>query len=181
VEWCEDCILARYNLLPSAPVRVRPSLSVEFIIQSFAEQFASASEASSGAQLQRSLLSWFELQEVKQGEVIWREGDKPQQVCVLVSGKLRAEDETGAVQDTDCPGCMFGEFGLITGDRRQNTLVALTDARLDVLTAGKWAQLQASEPKLAFLLASVALKYAGNRLHHVAISTVKPNVRAIPV
>lgn len=179
VAWCEGCILARQT--PSSPsLAVRPSLSLDFVLQTIAPNFASASEATDGAKLQRELLEWFEPTEVHADQVLWREGDKPQQVAVLISGTLQAEDQSGAVQVADVQGCMLGEFGLMTGERRQNTVRAITNSKLYVLSLDRWAQMQEEAPRLAFVLASVALKYAGKRLQHVAISATA-QANAVPV
>ena len=92
--------------------------------------------------------------------MLWREGDEPQQAVVLLSGRLCALDESGARQQTDVAGCM----------PRQNTVHALTDSRLYQLTRARRAQMQVEAPHLAAVLATVALKYAGNRLRQLAFS-----------
>jgi CRP-like cAMP-binding protein len=133
-----------------------------------------------GSRLEEELLRWFESVQVETGAVLWREGDMPQQALVLVKGRLCAVDDMGAVQETDVAGCMLGEFGLITGESRQNTVTALSPCRLYQLTRERWVQMQDEVPRLAFVLSTVALKYAGNRLRQVAFSA-QHAISAVPV
>jgi CRP/FNR family cyclic AMP-dependent transcriptional regulator len=116
---------------------------------------------------------------VAEGTVLWCEGDKPAQAFVLVEGRLEAIDEAGERQEADVPGCMLGEFGLITGEHRQNSVTALTPCTLYELSRAQWERMQEAEPRLAFVLTSVALKYAGNRLRQVAFSAHQSS--AVPV
>ncbi|KAJ1634658.1 hypothetical protein T492DRAFT_971571 [Pavlovales sp. CCMP2436] len=105
--------------------------------------------------------------------------------CLLPSFKsdlyhvMPAFDEAGERQQVDEPGCMLGEFGLITGEHRQNTVTALSPCTLYELSRSQWEHMQEEKPRLAFVLTSVALKYTGNRLRQVAFSAHQSS--AVPV
>lgn len=184
VAWCEDRLITRCRLDEggaSAPSPgVKPSLSLDFILQTVAPSYAAeAAEETDGLRVPRELLEWFHPIDVGARTVLWREGEKSSRALVLVSGRLKASDENGAVQICDVSGCMLGEFGLITGERRQNTVETLTPARLFELTSESYESMIAKAPRVAFVLASAALKYAGKRLHNLAI--VLSQAQATPV
>jgi hypothetical protein len=183
VAWCEERILAEQ---PGARARgeLRPaqsSQSLQAILETLAQRSrgASGDDGGGGLLVHGDLLSWFALVDVPEGAVLWREGDEPQQAVVLLAGRLCARDESGSTQ-TALAGCMLGEFGLITAEPRQNTVLALTDCKLYQLTRARWVQMQAEAPHLATVLTTVALKYAGNRLRQLAFSAQHAS-SAIPV
>lgn len=204
VAWCEDHILASLAPPPTrAPSDassargtrqpqveaaggalgvLRPASSarsLETILQTVARGSAPPS-AAERSRLQEDLLSWFEVRAVAEGTVLWREGDSSEQALVLIEGSLQAVDGAGAVQLAEVSGCMLGEFGLITGEHRQNTVTAVSACRYYELTRARWVAMQEEAPRQAFVLTSVALKYAGNRLRQVAFSALHAS-SAVPV
>lgn len=198
VAWCEDHILSTRAAPPSpssplsaAAAEVRHAAagvsgplstarSLGTILQAVARGSDAAPSAAESSRLQEALLSWFEERSVPAGTVLWREGDRSERAVVLAEGSLQAFDEAGGAQLAEVGGCMLGEFGLITGERRQNTVTALSACRLHELTRARWVQMQEEAPRQAFVLASVALKYAGNRLRQVAFSALNGS-SAVPV
>ncbi len=57
--------------------------------------------------------------ETEKGEVVYREGDHPEEVYFLSSGKIDLVDESGRVMVQMLEGCLFGEIEVLEGTNRK--------------------------------------------------------------
>ncbi len=122
------------------------------------------------------LCPYLELREWEKDTVVMQEGDFEDYMGFVVEGKLAVKKQTGywgkqiviAVLDK---GTMVGEGAFIDQGPRSNTIMAMENSRLLVLTAQKMNDLTLNRPMLAIKLMkymlhiiSVRLRKAGDRI-----------------
>jgi SulP family sulfate permease len=102
------------------------------------------------------LWEYFERVSLEEGTKLIEQGEAPDDVYVLESGRLRVELVTpGATQmrvSTVLPGVIVGEVALYTQDRRTADVVAETPSVVLRLTRTAIERMEAEEPQLAGLL-----------------------------
>ncbi|MEO6774391.1 MAG: GGDEF domain-containing protein [Kofleriaceae bacterium] len=87
------------------------------------------------------------------GEPIITEGEPGDSMFFLIEGNAEAKLETGKVVRSYAPGSYFGELSFINpGHRRSTSIVATTDAALQVLDQRSTQSLIASHPTAIFTL-----------------------------
>lgn len=106
---------------------------------------------------------YLELVEVRAGEVLCRHGEAPIGCGVLAAGQLETEKAAGERQKID-PGFSFGALALASDDVGYETVHALRDSVLYVLTRPRLAELQRLNPALGGVLTLSLLEHLGNRL-----------------
>lgn len=115
-------------------------------IKKLSQAIASAAQDSPVSQW---LLPHMNRRQLKAGEVLFRKGERAEEVVYVGSGELRIAD-TGRRLGT---GELIGEIGLFSPDRkRTQTLVCETDAELYYMTDEMIFQLYYQQPKLGFYL-----------------------------
>ena len=122
------------------------------------------------------LCPYLELREWNKNTIVMQEGEFEDYMAFVVEGKLAVKKHTGywgkqiviAVLDK---GTMVGEGAFIDQGPRSNTVVAMENSRLLVLTAQKMNDLILNRPMLAIKLMkhmlhiiSVRLRKAGDRI-----------------
>jgi len=103
------------------------------------------------------------------GAIIWKQGDSSDFCFLLHEGLLvnSLENEAGTAEECH-PGCLVGEYHLLNQEKRMGTLVAKEDSVGFILSSTELAHMQKSEPYLAYVLASICIRYLGQRCHHVS-------------
>jgi diguanylate cyclase (GGDEF)-like protein len=93
------------------------------------------------------------LRAIAAGDPILTEGEPGEEMFFLVEGTAEAKLHSGKAVRSYGPGSYFGELSFINpGHRRSTTVVATTDARLQVLDQSSVASLIATHPKAIFTL-----------------------------
>jgi SulP family sulfate permease len=102
------------------------------------------------------LWDYFERASLEEGTKLIEQGDAPDDVFVLESGRLRVElvtpDGTQMRVSTVLPGVMVGEIGWYTEDRRTADVVAETPCVILRLRRASIERMEAEEPQLAATL-----------------------------
>jgi SulP family sulfate permease len=97
-------------------------------------------------------LPFFETRDLAAGEVLFAQGDRPDAIYLLRSGRLSAHVRQGArevwVRSIHAGG-MVGEMGVFRGMPRSATVRAEADSVVLRLSAEHWIELQLREPALA--------------------------------
>jgi SulP family sulfate permease len=122
-----------------------------------AEAPPEASGADDGfAELPPHLEPYLERRSIPEGAVLIHQGDAPDDVFVLESGRLRVEWATsdgGRVRlNTVRPGAMVGEVALYTGLRRSADVIAEVPSVVLILSRASIQRLEAEEPATAAAL-----------------------------
>jgi len=98
---------------------------------------------------------------LRDGNVLFTEGDDEAYLVVIVSGEIdiikQDSSQTSQLVSTIREGKVFGEMSLLDGEPRSATAVAKGEAMIYVLTKERFRLLQKEEPAAAL---SVALKMA---------------------
>ena len=157
LEWCEDQLL--HNCALPAALDTRLDIAVRQMHALLPKQSVADVEA---------LVALFRDEELRRGEVLWRQGSPGDFCCILLRGRLLSEieDEAGTREDVS-PGAVIGEFHLISGRARTTTVTAVEDAAIKVLDRDALAEMHARRPELALLLDRIAMGYLERRLNHV--------------
>jgi SulP family sulfate permease len=102
------------------------------------------------------LWEYFERVSLAEGTKLIEQGDPPDDVFVLESGRLRVElvtpEGTQMRISTVLPGVMVGEIGWYTEDRRTADVVAETPCVILRLRRASIERMEAEEPQLAAML-----------------------------
>lgn len=108
------------------------------------------------ADLPAHLMVYLERRSLAEGTVLIRQGDPPDDMFVLASGRLRVEFSTPEGDrrrlSTVRPGVMVGEMSLYTGVARSADVVAETPSEVLVLTRASIERLETEEPETAAAL-----------------------------
>jgi CRP/FNR family transcriptional regulator, cyclic AMP receptor protein len=83
----------------------------------------------------------------KQGEVLFRKGERADVMAYLASGRLRIQKLDEPIE----PGALLGEIGIFSPDHvRTQTIVCETDGEIYTMTEERTYQLYYQNPKLGF-------------------------------
>jgi len=86
-----------------------------------------------------------QLIELKEGEVLFEEGDEGHSMYIVLAGvlgvRMKQSDGTDSVIDKLAPGATVGELALLSGQPRSATVFAVNDAGLIRLSQSKFEQL----------------------------------------
>ncbi len=108
------------------------------------------------ADLPPHLMAYLERRTLAEGTVLIHQGDPPDDMFVLASGRLRVELSTPEGDrmrlSTVRPGVMVGEMALYTGVARSADVVAETPSEVLVLTRASIERLEIEEPDTAAAL-----------------------------
>ena len=107
--------------------------------------------------------------EVAAGDVVLRQGDPGDDLCLVLSGRLAVRvdraDGPPTLLDEVGPGGVVGEMALLTGQPRTATVVALEPSRLARLARVDFERLAARQPAaLGGLLRRILPRLRGNQL-----------------
>ena len=96
------------------------------------------------------------------GDVLFREGDRQETMYIIVSGRLRittaSPDGTQHVVGEVSPGELVGELGLLSGEPRVATAVAIRETHLVEITLPVFEQLAERHPEAVIRLAKLVIK-----------------------
>jgi NTE family protein len=93
---------------------------------------------------------------VAAGEWLFREGDLPDALYVVVSGRLRVTAHIGDEEETIRvvgPGSLLGELGVLTGAARSASVQAVRDSQVVALDAARFLELVRTDAAFAAALA----------------------------
>jgi SulP family sulfate permease len=118
---------------------------------------AAAGGATDGlAGLPPHLASYLERRTIEEGDALIRQGDEPDDLFVLASGRLRVElslaDGTKMRVSTVRPGVVVGEIGVYTGEARTADVVAEAPSVVLCLGRASLERLELEEPENAAAL-----------------------------
>jgi CRP/FNR family transcriptional regulator, cyclic AMP receptor protein len=99
-----------------------------------------------------ALAGMFEARQVRAGTCLTREGASGYTFFVIESGMLEVE-QNGAVVSTLGPGDFFGETAIISGERRNATVTAASEADLLVLFGTDFRILERDWPAIGVKIA----------------------------
>ena len=71
-----------------------------------------------------------------QNELIYRIGEVADEMFILIQGRMRATNESGAMLGEIFPGSTMGEMGVITGQTRSANIVAMEKSAGFVISRG---------------------------------------------
>lgn len=99
----------------------------------------------------------------KEGDVVFRKGDRAEKIYLLKSGHLSVDELDAAIR----PGEIFGEMGVFASEQvRSATLRCKTDVELLYMTDKQIRQLYYQNPDFGFYLIQLLLKrFSQNELH----------------
>ncbi|KAJ9442077.1 sulfate permease [Diplonema papillatum] len=118
-----------------------------------------------------SLAKFFIKVNVREGEQLWRKGDRPTRCVIVASGILLADPMTNEPPEPVLVGSMAGELGLLTGEQRQHTLVAANESAVYIGNADIFGDARAH---IAFM--QIAINYASHRLFNLNLQGRIPAV-----
>src|SRR6266851_4391107 len=97
------------------------------------------------------------------GSALVREGEQPDVVLAVIAGRLRvAQGDQPKILATLAAPALVGEMALLSGEPRNATVTALTQARAFRIPASLFREVIATEPEFARQLAAFAGIRAGN-------------------
>ena len=118
---------------------------------------------------------------LREGEILWRQGDDAREMAVVVEGRLAATLRSAGDRAREIglagPGDVVGEIGLLDGGAHSMTVEVTQDATLLILGKQDIAALLASGHPAAFSLkrrlAQVFAERLRNQLRHLAGTTLE--------
>ena len=129
------------------------------------EQVRSASEDDMSFEF---MIPHMRKEKFKQGEVVFRRGDKADKIYLLKSGKLTLDELDVVIR----PGEIFGEMGVFASEPvRLATLRCDSEAELLSMTDKQIKQLYYQNPQFGFYLIQLLLKRFSQNEGHVEINT----------
>ena len=152
--------LRRGGLVPSEVIRFEPDLDhalqrcEDVLLEEAGPDRVGA--VGEGGRLPPHLMPYLERRSLPEGSMLIRQGDPPDAMFVLESGRLRVELSTpeGARRrlSTVRPGVMVGEIALYTGVPRTADVIAETPCVVLGLSRASIERLEAEEPETAAAL-----------------------------
>ncbi|MDY7105178.1 MAG: patatin-like phospholipase family protein [Actinomycetota bacterium] len=94
----------------------------------------------------RRLIAESQLRWLESGEILWRAGDPPESLALVVTGRLRVLDTEEAVVAELSRGEPVGEMALLTDEPRAATVCAARDSQVLVLDRERADQLLSDHP-----------------------------------
>ncbi len=116
-----------------------------------------------------TLAPLFDCRQVNAGETLWEEGDEDNHVVFVASGRIEEKKETEfegkqVVIGVYTEGAILGEFGILDGQPRAFTAVALEDSKLLTLNRENFDRLTSEHPDLGMKLLKGMLLAVSTRL-----------------
>lgn len=126
--------------LAMIPINVKKVIQIRKLIRAI-------EHAKSDTPVADWLLPHMTRRQAKAGQVLWKRGDKANEMLYVESGTLRLVEH----DETLGAGAIVGEIGMFAPDnRRTGSIVCATDCTLYSLSADGMAQLYYQNPKLGF-------------------------------
>ncbi len=127
----------------------------------------------------KELASIAGLEEAKRGEVIYKEGDSPDNLYIVISGRIKAytqkQKEEGDILEYLYRGTCFGIISLLTGDRHSVTAEVVNDSLLAVISREKFDNFLKKHPNLSLgfsRMLSMRVKKRVDKDKHIFESSV---------
>eukprot|EP00551_Chaetoceros_affinis_P009596 CAMPEP_0203676618 /NCGR_PEP_ID=MMETSP0090-20130426/25110_1 /ASSEMBLY_ACC=CAM_ASM_001088 /TAXON_ID=426623 /ORGANISM="Chaetoceros affinis, Strain CCMP159" /LENGTH=1010 /DNA_ID=CAMNT_0050543211 /DNA_START=44 /DNA_END=3076 /DNA_ORIENTATION=- len=117
-----------------------------------------------------NLLSYFDREVYKKGDLLWKQGSHSDCAKLIISGKLIAmlENEAGSSEIVQL-GRLVGELGLVAGANRMNSLYCESDSCITYsITRDSFEEMTRSDPKLARFIDLICIDYLLDRVQHVS-------------
>jgi len=123
--------------------------------------------------------------EVSGGSVVYRQGDPGESFCLLLRGRLHVrlrdpEDGLERLIAEIAPGEAVGEIGLLTGNARSATVVAVRDSLLVQIDAATFDRLAERHPELLRRLSKVVVERLLQRSQMRRFSPRVSNIAILP-
>ena len=99
-----------------------------------------------------------EVQSLKAGSVIFREGDPANQLFLIKSGQVRIQIGNRTVSELD-HDCIFGEMALIDSEPRSATAIAVTNVELVPISEKQFLFLVSQTPYFALKVMRVLAQH----------------------
>jgi len=111
----------------------------------------------------RTFLERMTVVHADQGQAIVRQGEEGDAFYILHAGQCEVvKEEDGSVVNRLIPGDFFGELALLTGARRQATVVAIEEARLFRLAKEDFDVMILSHPSLRAAIERISANYVSS-------------------
>jgi len=110
------------------------------------------------------LAPYFQSVAVKQGDIIWKQGDEPDGLFIIEDGCLRAvyhyEDHSEFIREMMMAHTVAGEMTMLSGTKRNATVSAERDSHLWKLDNEGLEKLEREKPTVARQFVKIAMKVA---------------------
>jgi hypothetical protein len=117
------------------------------------------------------------VQNVRAGEVLFRQGDPAREMFFVVSGRLWVKERRVAIE----AGEVFGELGLLDSDQaRTATVECMESGQLLRISYDQVKQLYVQDPKFGFYFLHLVSKRLFHNLSIASQQPVQPEPTAIP-
>jgi len=127
----------------------------------------------------KELASIAGLEEAKRGDIIYKEGDSPDNLYVVISGRIKAytqkQKEEGDLLEYLYRGTCFGIISLLTGDKHSVTAEVVNDSLLAVISREKFDNFLKKHPNLSLgfsRMLSMRVKKRVDKDKHIFESSV---------
>lgn len=108
-----------------------------------------------------SLLQAMEIQYLRAGEALYRQGEPGDSMHILVSGRLQVEvayaDGAKTIVAFPKPGDVVGEMAVFSGEPRAATIVALRDSALGIIRRSAFDEIASCHPQAFFNVSRVII------------------------
>jgi CRP-like cAMP-binding protein len=108
------------------------------------------------------LVPYFQSVIVKQGDIIWKQGDEPDGLFIIEDGCLHAvyhyEDHSEFIHEMMMAHTVAGEMTMLSGTKRNATVSAERDSHLWKLDNEGLAKLEKEKPTIARQFVKIAMK-----------------------
>jgi CRP-like cAMP-binding protein/Zn-dependent protease len=109
------------------------------------------------------LLAGSERKAFAAGAVLMRQGETPDAVFAVIAGRLRiAQDDPPTIVGAPSAPVLVGEMSVLSGQRRNATVTALTQVRAHRIPAALISEVMAAQPEFARQLSAFAAIRLGN-------------------
>jgi SulP family sulfate permease len=156
IEWCENQILA------SVPVEAEPECGLQAQLAAILPGDERRIEG---------LMRHLERREVAAGDYLVRQGDDPEMMYFIESGKVTARLETPGEEpvrlETMGGGRMVGELGFFLGIKRTAAIVADQPSVVYSISKGVLAQMEKDNPEVANTFHRIIVHLLGERAVHL--------------
>ncbi len=126
------------------------------------------------------LVPYFRSVFVKEGDLVWSQGDEPDGLFLIESGCLRAtyqyEDHSEFINETMVAGTVAGEMTMLSGAKRNATVVAERDTQLWKLDDDGLAKLEKEKPAIARQFVRIAMKGEPCAVGHFILALADPSL-----
>lgn len=159
-ESCRLLVFPREGLLEAQGADETVSVKIQAIGE---EQMAARRELLRDKLLREiGLSAGYEFQRFEKGEIVFREGDPPTNVYLILQGTARVrrgEGPDAQVLSKLLPGQFFGELAIMTNAPRSATVEATSPLQTAALDGAWFRAALAAQPKLQSLMASLQAIY----------------------